>query len=148
MPMKIIRDDITKVSADIIVNTANPMPIYSTGTDKAVYEAAGAEVLLAERAKIGKIARGDIAVTPAFALDAKYIIHAVGPWWEGGNNGEFDILRSCYQKSLEKAAELKCKSIAIPLIASGGNRFPKTEALQIALEVINRFLMENERCIR
>lgn len=120
------------------------MPIYSTGTDKAVYEAAGAEVLLAERIKIGEIARGDIAVTPAFALDAKYIIHAVGPWWEGGNNGEFDILRSCYQKSLEKTVELKCESIAIPLIASGGNRFPKTEALQIALEVINRFLMENE----
>lgn len=144
MPMKIIRDDITKVSADVIVNTANPMPTYTTGTDKAVYEAAGAEQLLVERQKIGEIARGDIAVTPAFALKAKYIIHAVGPWWEGGNNGEFDILRSCYQKSLEKTVELGCQSIAIPLIAAGGNRFPKPEALQIALEVINRFLMEQD----
>lgn len=144
MPMRIIRDDITKVKADIIVNTANPQPIYTTGIDKAIYEAAGPDDLLKERQKIGEIARGDISVTPAYDLKAKYIIHAVGPWWEGGNNGEFDILRSCYQKSLEKAIELNCNSIAFPLIASGGNRFPKAEALQIALEVINRFLMEYE----
>ena len=81
MPMRIICDDITKISADIIVNTAKPMPIYTTGTDKAVYEAVGADVLLAEQVKIGEIARGDIAITPALNLDAKYIIHAVGPWW-------------------------------------------------------------------
>jgi len=79
MPLKIIRNDITKVSADAIVNTANPKPIYASGTDKAIYEAAGTEKLLDARKKIGDIARGDVAVTPAFNLDAKYIIHTVGP---------------------------------------------------------------------
>ena len=81
MPLKIIRNDITKVSADAIVNTANPKPIYASGTDKAIYEAAGTEKLLDARKKIGDIARGDVAVTPAFNLDAKYIIHTVGPSW-------------------------------------------------------------------
>ena len=79
MPFKIVRDDITKVKADVIVNTANPMPTYGSGTDCAIYEAAGAKMLLAERQKIGFIARGDIAVTPAIKLKAKYIIHAVSP---------------------------------------------------------------------
>ncbi len=144
MPFQIIRNDITKVKADAIVNTANPEPIYAAGTDSAIYEAAGADKLLAERKKIGAIKRGDIAVTSAFKLRTKYIIHTVGPAWEGGKKGEFDILRSCYGKSLIKAHELGCESIAFPLIATGVYGFPKDEALRIAMNEISSFLMRDD----
>ena len=89
MPFKIIRNDITKVKSDVIVNTANPNPICASGTDLAIYEAAGKEQLLAERAGIGKIARCDIAVTGAYNLKAKYIIHTVGPVWTEEKHHEF-----------------------------------------------------------
>ena len=141
MPFQIIRNDITKVKADIIVNTANPRPVIGAGTDSAIYKAAGEKSLLSERTKIGEIARGDIAVTPALKLDAKYIIHAVGPVWKGGEYGEFDILRDCYRKSLEKTVELKCESIAFPLMATGSYGFPKDKALQIAINEISTFLL-------
>ena len=141
MPLKILRNDITKVKADAIVNTANPFPIIGGGTDSAVYAAAGRELLLAERRKIGNIASGNAEYTPAFALDAKYIIHTVGPAWEDGEHGERETLHSCYKNSLELAAKLSCRSIAFPLIATGVYGFPKDEALQIALFEINRFLL-------
>lgn len=147
MPLKIIRNDITKVKADVIVNTANPQPIYASGTDQAIYEAAGTEKLLDERKKIGNIARGDIAVTPAFNLMAEYIIHTVGPAWQGGNSGEFEILSNCYRKSLRKVAELKCESIAFPLIATGVYGFPKDKALQIAIAEISDFLFQYEMMV-
>lgn len=143
MPFQIIRNDITKVKADVIVNTANPKPVIGGGTDSAIYKVAGEEKLLTERQKIGHIARGEMAVTPAFNLKAKYIIHTVGPIWEGGSKGEFDILRSCYRKSLEKAAELGCESVAFPLIATGVYGFPKDKALQIAMSEISSFLMQD-----
>ena len=144
MPFKIVRNDITKVKADVIVNTANPNPICASGTDLAIYEAAGKKQLLAERQKIGKIVRGEVAVTGAYDLKAKYIIHTVGPKWEGGTHLEFDILESCYRKSLQKAVELKCESIAFPLISTGVYGFPKDKALQIAVSVFSEFLTENE----
>lgn len=144
MPFKIVRNDITKVKADAIVNTANPNPICASGTDLAIYEAAGKEQLLAERTQIGKIARGEIAVTGAYHLNAKYIIHTVGPVWEDGDHHEFDILESCYRKSLQKAVELKCESIAFPLISTGVYGFPKDKALQIAVSVFSEFLLEND----
>ena len=144
MPFQIIRSDITKVKADVIVNTANPYPVIGSGTDSAVYHVAGEQKLLAERKKIGNIAPGQVAVTPAFKLPAKYIIHTVGPVWEDGNHGERDILRSCYEKSLNKAAELKAESIAFPLIATGVYGFPKDEALNIALAEIGKFLLTND----
>lgn len=144
MPFKIVRNDITKVKADIIVNTANPNPICASGTDLAIYEASGKEQLLAERAQIGKIARGEIAVTGAYNLNAKYIIHTVGPVWEDGKHHEFDILENCYRKSLQKAADLKCDSIAFPLISTGVYGFPKDKALQIAVSVFSEFLLEND----
>lgn len=144
MPFKIIRNDITKVASDAIVNTANPRPTYGGGTDTAIYKTAGADKLLAERKKIGDIARGDVAVTPAFDLKAKYIIHTVGPKWIDGLNGEFDTLASCYSKSLEKAAELGCESIAFPLISTGVYGFPKDRALQIAVSAFSHFLMDHD----
>lgn len=147
MPFKIVRNSITKVKADIIVNTANPKPVHGGGTDTAIYMAAGEEDLLNARREIGMIARGDIAVTPGFNLKAQYIIHAVGPIWRDGEHGEFDILRSCYEKSLRKAEELGVNSIAFPLMASGVNGFPKDKALMIAESVIREFLRESELTI-
>ena len=144
MPFKIVRNDITKVKADVIVNTANPNPICASGTDLAIYEAVGKKQVLAERQKIGKIARGDVAVTRAYQLQAKYIIHTVGPIWEDGTHHEFEILESCYRKSLQKAVELKCESIAFPLISTGVYGFPKDKALQIAVSVFSEFLTKNE----
>ena len=147
MAFKILRNDITKVRADAIVNTANPLPVIGSGTDETVYEAAGRDELLESRKKIGAIERGQSAFTPAFKLKkngVKYIIHTVGIRYQDGTHGEKEILRSCYASALKLAAELKCKSIAIPLLATGNYRFPKDLALQIAVEEISRFLLENE----
>ncbi len=144
MPFQIIRNDITKVKADAIVNTANPEVAIGSGTDSAIYQAAGEDKLLAERKKIGPMMPGQSASTPAFQLDAKYIIHTIGPAWIDGNQGEREILHSCYENSLNLAAELKCQSIAFPLIATGVYGFPKDEALQIALGEINKFLLSHD----
>lgn len=144
MPFRIIRDDITRVSADAIVNTANPMPVYADGTDHAIYMAAGADELLAERGKIGTIGRGEAAVTKAFRLPARFIIHTVGPVWQGGNHGEFETLRSCYRKSLLLAEQLGCQSIAFPLISTGIYGFPRDKALEIALSCFREHLTDSE----
>lgn len=144
MAFQIVRNDITKIEADAIVNTANPEPVFMAGTDSAVYLAAGSEKLLEERRKIGRIAPGDVAVTPAFDLDAKYIFHTVGPVWQGGDSGEKEIVSNCYINCLNKALELGIESIAFPLIATGVYGFPKAEALQIATSVFSSFLAEND----
>ncbi len=147
MSFKILRNNITKVPADAIVNTANPMPAVGRGTDTAVYEAAGWEKLLAARKEIGVIERGQSAWTPAFNLKkhgVKYIIHTIGVFYQDGNHGEKEILRSCYKTALKTAVELNCKSVAIPLLATGNYRFPKDLALQIAVDEISRFLLEHE----
>ncbi len=142
MAFKIIRNDITKVAADAIVNTANPDPGYAAGVDSAVYAAAGKEALLAERKKIGKMNVGQASVTPAFALNAKYIIHTVGPAWVDGKHGELADLRNCYVNSLNLAQKLGCDSIAFPLIATGIYGFPKAEALRIAISEFSDFLLK------
>ena len=144
MAFRIIRDDITRVKADAIVNTANPHPVIGGGTDTAIYEAAGKEQLLNARKVIGEIEPGEAIETPAFNLNAKYIIHTVTPIWRGGNNNEFDTLKNAYKNSMELAKKLKCKSIAFPLMATGSNGFPKDKALQIALSTIQEFLIDNE----
>ena len=144
MAFKIVRNDITKIEADVIVNTANPEPVYMAGTDSAIYMAAGAERLLEERRKIGVIAEGQVAVTPAFNLPAKYIFHTVGPVWTGGDRGERDIEKQCYENCLKKAAEMGLESIAFTLISTGVNGFPKTDALQIATSVFSDFLADHE----
>ena len=144
MPFRMIRNDITKVKADVIVNTANPKPVIGSGTDSAIYHAAGEADLLLARKKIGDIAPGHAAVTPAFHLPAKHIIHTVGPAWVDGRHGECEILRSCYKNSLEVAAELSAARIAFPLIATGVYGFPRDEALNIALSEIGKFLLTND----
>lgn len=144
MPFKIIRNDITKVHADAIVNTANPDPTYGAGTDSAIYRAAGEKKLLAERRRIGRLGVGEAAVTPAFNLKAKYIIHTVGPVWVDGEHREFELLASCYRKSLQIARRLHCRSIAFPLISTGTYGFPREKALNIALDQISSFLEEEE----
>lgn len=144
MPFHIIRNDITKVEADVIVNTANPEPIIGDGTDSAVYQAAGKDKLLAERVKIGKIEQGHAAITTACDLSAKYIIHTVGPAWIDDKHNERDILRSCYANALELAEQVKAESIAFPLIATGVYGFPKNEALDIALSEIGKFLLTHD----
>lgn len=147
MPFKIVRNDITKMQVDAIVNTANCLPVYSEGTDSAIYMAAGEEKLLAERRKIGTLEEGQVAITSGFRLPAKYIIHAVSPLYIDGESGEEELLRSCYQKSLELAYEKGCKSIAFPLIATGSFGYPKEEGMRIALDEINAFLMKHEMLI-
>ena len=106
MPFQIIRNDITKVHVDAIVNTANPEPVYASGTDGAVYMAAGADQLLKERRRIGQLRTGEAIVTKAFRLPATYIIHTVGPSWWDGSHGEYEDLASCYRKSLYLAEQL------------------------------------------
>lgn len=147
MPFKIVRNDITKMEVDVIVNTANKAPVYSSGTDTAVYLAAGAGELLAERKKIGHMNEGEVAITKGFRLPAKYIIHAVSPRYIDGESGEEVKLRSCYKKSLALAKEHDCKSIAFPLIATGSFGYPKEEGMRIAVDEINAFLLKNEMLV-
>lgn len=147
MPLKIVRNDITKMQVDVIVNTANEAPQYSLGVDTAVYHAAGEEELLAERRKIGWMKEGDIALTSGFKLPAKYIIHAVSPCYIDGTFGEEALLRGCYSKSLQLAYENKCKSIAFPLISTGSFGYPKEEGMRIAIDEINAFLLKHEMLI-
>ena len=143
MPFEIVRNDITKMSVDAVVNTANPRPVIGTGTDAMIHKAAGPELLIARQA-IGPIYAGSAAITPAFGLQAKYVIHTVGPVWNGGSHGEEASLRSCYDKSLKLAVENKCRSIAFPLISTGNYGFPKDKALQIAISAFSAFLLEQE----
>ena len=140
MPLHIIRNNIVNMECDAIVNTANPYPQIGAGTDSAVYAAAGEKRLLAARQKIGEIAPGMATVTSGYALKARYIIHTVGPVWEGGENGEEKILRSCYRTSLRIAEAKRCKSVAFPLISSGSYGYPKDAALKTAVEEIRRYL--------
>lgn len=140
MPFTIVRNNITNMRVDAIVNTANPYPIIGDGTDRAIHEAAGPELLVA-RKEIGPIAPGQAAVTLAFNLNAKYVIHTVGPVWINGKHNEEEILEGCYRNSLKLALKNKCKSVAFPLISTGTYRFPKGRALQIATKVISQFVL-------
>ncbi|MBR5115452.1 MAG: macro domain-containing protein, partial [Lachnospiraceae bacterium] len=124
MSFRIIRNDITKMPCDAIVNTAGMYPVdtfdeVGAGCDKAIHKAAGADELIAARKKIGVLSEGEAAITPGFALPAKYIIHAVSPIYIDGNSGEEEKLRNCYRNSLRLALENGVKTIAFPLIATG-----------------------------
>ncbi|MBP5152772.1 MAG: macro domain-containing protein [Lachnospiraceae bacterium] len=144
MPFQIVRNDITKMKVDAIVNTANPLPVYGDGIDTAVYEAAGADKLLEKRREIGVLEPGQSAVTEGFNLPAKYIIHTVGTPWRGGNEGEEEIVRNCYRSVFSLAKDHGFETIAVPLLASGSYGFPKGIALRIAMSETEAFLKDNE----
>ena len=143
MPFQILRNDITNMQVDAIVNTANPRPVIGLGTDSTIHAKAGPQLLQARQA-IGNIAVGHAAITPAFNLQAKYVIHTVGPVWKDGNSGEEQLLRNCYDSALKLALEHNCASIAFPLISTGNYGFPKDKALQIAIAAFSAFLMDHE----
>ena len=143
MPLEIVRNDITKMQVDAIVNTANPRPIVGGGVDRAIHQAAGAE-LLAARKEIGDIATGEAVITPAFKLSTDYVIHTIGPVWQDGKHGERELLASCYIKSLQLAAAHKCQTIAFPLISAGVFGCPAEIALAMATQAIRDFLKEHD----
>lgn len=145
MAFRIVRNDIVRMQTEAIVNTANDHPTVGSGCDHAVYTAAGYDELLAYRKEhIGFVEEGDVFITPGFALQAKYIIHAVSPFYEDGKHGEEEKLRSCYRKSLQLAKDNNIKSIAFPLISTGGFGYPKEEGLRIAIDEIYDFLFDDE----
>ena len=146
MPLQIVRNDITKMSVDVIVNTANPNETIGDGVDSRIHKIASPSLLKA-RKKIGTIACGDAKITPAYGLNADYVIHTVGPVWMDGNQGEVIALASCYRRSLELAAAYKCESIAFPLISTENYCIPKDVALETAIREIGRFLLKNDMVV-
>lgn len=144
MPFKIIRDDITKVKADAIVNPANPEPVIGGGVESAIYKAAGKEKLLEARKELGRLQPGKVGVTEAFNLDAKYIVHVSGLYWKGGNSFEARCLKECYEKALKAALDKGSKSIAFPLLGTGTYGFPKDIGLDVAVSTFTEFLEEYE----
>ena len=143
MPFEIIRSDITEVKADAIVNTANPFPVIGAGTEAAIYEKAGPQ-LLEERRKIGYIEPGESFETSAFDLDAKYILHTVTTDWIDGKHGEELVLRKAYDSALVLAEKLGCESVAFPLMAAGSCGFPPEVALGTAVKVLTEHLLMHD----
>jgi len=143
MALEIFRNDITLVTADAIVNTANPLPIIGAGTDSAIHSAAGPELLKA-RQQLGELAVGQSAETPAYGLNAKYVLHTVSPAWIDGAHGEPELLRCAYDSALERASALHCASVAFPLMAAGSYAFPLETALSVAIAAFTDYLLEHE----
>ena len=144
MPFEIVRNDITKMSVDAIVNAANSALAPGGGVCDAIFAAAGYDQLDRACRAIGHCDVGQAVITDGFHLPARYVIHAVGPIWRGGGQNEAALLKSCYISSLQLAEENGCQSIAFPLISSGIYGYPKAEALKIAVSAIGEFLLEHE----
>lgn len=143
MPLQIIRQDITKMRVDAIVNTTNEEMVGYSGVDLAIHTIAGAE-LDAECAKLAPLGLGQAKLSGAYGLPCKYVIHTSGPVWRGGLVGESIILRSCYIESLKLAVKSGCRSIAFPLISSGVYGYPKEQVLKFAIQTITEFLFDHE----
>ena len=144
MPFLMIRNDVTKVTADAIVNPANRNLLQGSGTSRAIYQAAGEQELTASCEAIGHCDLGRAVCTPAFGLPAKYIFHAVCPAWHGGFFGEAKQLAGAYHSALELAAEYHCESVAFPLLSSGNYGYPKEQAFRIAVDTITQYVMEHD----
>ena len=144
MPFLMIRNDITKVTADAIVNPANRNLLQGSGTSRAIYQAAGEQELTAACEAIGRCDLGRAVCTPAFGLPAKYIFHAVCPAWHGGGFGEAEQLASAYHSALKLAAKYHCESVAFPLLSSGNYGYPKEQAFRIAVDTITQYVMEHD----